>query len=126
MTRKIDNTAIRSNKARRPFGRLAAASALTLGLATPLVGGATAQAASVEAWDQVAACESGGDWQINTGNGYYGGLQFSAQTWSGFGGDEFAPTADQATKEQQIQVAERVLAQQGAGAWPNCGGSVAG
>lgn len=81
-----------------------------------------ANAATEAAWDQVAACESGGNWQINTGNGYYGGVQFSAQTWSGFGGDEFAPTADQATKEQQIQVAERVLAEQGPGAWPNCGG----
>lgn len=85
----------------------------------------SAQAASVAQWDQVAACESGGDWQINTGNGYYGGLQFSDSTWSGFGGQQYAPTADQATKQQQIAVAEQVLAQQGAGAWPNCGGPVA-
>lgn len=84
-----------------------------------------AGAASVEQWDQVAACESGGNWAINTGNGYQGGLQFSQQTWSGFGGDQYAPTADQATKEQQIEIAENVLATQGAGAWPNCGGSVA-
>ena len=84
-----------------------------------------AGAASVEQWDQVAACESGGNWAINTGNGYQGGLQFSQQTWSGFGGDQYAPTADQATKEQQIEIAENVLATQGAGAWPNCGGPVA-
>ena len=76
----------------------------------------------VSAWDQVAQCESGGNWSINTGNGYYGGLQFSQQTWDGFGGQQYAPSADQATKEQQIAVAERVLAQQGPGAWPNCGG----
>lgn len=75
-------------------------------------------------WDQVAACESGGNWQINTGNGYYGGLQFSAETWAGAGGTVYAPTADQATKEQQIEIAENVLAMQGPGAWPNCGGSL--
>lgn len=84
-----------------------------------------AGAAPVSAWDQVAQCESGGNWQINTGNGYYGGLQFSGQTWSGYGGGEFAPTADQATRDQQIRVGERVLAGQGAGAWPNCGGPLA-
>ncbi|NEK85123.1 transglycosylase family protein [Blastococcus saxobsidens] len=72
-------------------------------------------------WDAVARCESGGNWSINTGNGYYGGLQFSASTWTGFGGAEFAPRADLATREQQIAVAERVLAVQGRGAWPTCG-----
>lgn len=93
-------------------------------VAAGLVAGpaAVASAAPVEAWDQVAACESGGNWQTNTGNGYYGGLQFSAETWNGHGGGEYAPTADQATKEQQIDIAERVLASQGPGAWPNCGG----
>ena len=103
---------------------LLAGAALAGGLAA---GGATvaapaATAASPGAWEQVAQCESGGDWHINTGNGYQGGLQFSAQTWSGYGGDEFAVTADQASKEQQIEIGERVLAGQGAGAWPNCGG----
>ena len=72
-------------------------------------------------WDAVAACESGGNWAINTGNGYHGGLQFAPGTWSGHGGGEFAPTADQATREQQIIVAERVLGTQGIGAWPTCG-----
>lgn len=72
-------------------------------------------------WDAVAQCEAGGDWHINTGNGYYGGLQFSASTWTANGGGEFAATADLATREQQIAVAERVLASQGAGAWPHCG-----
>lgn len=81
-----------------------------------------ASAATGSEWNQVAQCESGGNWAINTGNGYHGGLQFAAGTWSGHGGGEFAPTADQATREQQIIVAERVLASQGPGAWPSCGG----
>jgi hypothetical protein len=72
-------------------------------------------------WDAVALCESGGNWSINTGNGYYGGLQFSQQTWEGFGGTAYASRADLATKSEQIAVAERVLAVQGAGAWPTCG-----
>jgi len=80
----------------------------------------TANAAPDSDWDKLAQCEAGGNWGINTGNGYHGGLQFSASTWNGFGGGEFAPTADQATREQQIVVAERVLAAQGWGAWPSC------
>lgn len=75
-------------------------------------------------WDAVAECESGGDWSANTGNGYQGGLQFSDVTWDAMGGEEFAPTADQATREEQIIVAERTLAVQGPGAWPNCGGAL--
>lgn len=72
-------------------------------------------------WDAVAQCESGGNWAINTGNGYYGGLQFHPQTWLGHGGGEFAPRADLATRQEQITVAERVLKTQGIGAWPTCG-----
>jgi multidrug efflux pump subunit AcrA (membrane-fusion protein) len=75
-------------------------------------------------WDAVAQCESGGNWSINTGNGYYGGLQFSQSTWNAFGGAAYAPRADLATKEQQIAVAEKVLAVQGPGAWPTCGRSL--
>ena len=71
-------------------------------------------------WDSIAQCESGGNWAINTGNGYQGGLQFSPSTWAGYGGTEYAATADQATREQQIAVAERVQAAQGWGAWPAC------
>ena len=85
-----------------------------------------AAAAPDSDWDRLAQCESGGDWHINTGNGYQGGLQFNAQTWAANGGTQYAPTADQATREQQIAVAESVLATQGAAAWPNCGGPVAG
>lgn len=77
-------------------------------------------------WDQVARCESGGNWAINTGNGYHGGLQFSPSTWSSNGGGEYAPSAFMATKEQQIAVAERVLARQGKGAWPVCGRGLSG
>jgi resuscitation-promoting factor RpfA len=72
-------------------------------------------------WDSVASCESGGNWSINTGNGFYGGLQFSASTWAAYGGTAYASTASQASKSQQIAVAEKVLAGQGKGAWPNCG-----
>jgi murein DD-endopeptidase MepM/ murein hydrolase activator NlpD len=71
-------------------------------------------------WDALSHCESGGNWSANTGNGYVGGLQFLPQTWSGHGGSEFAPSADLATRDQQIAVAERVLASQGWGAWPAC------
>ncbi|AZA09732.1 resuscitation-promoting factor Rpf1 domain-containing protein [Corynebacterium pseudopelargi] len=83
-----------------------------------------ASAAPDSDWDRLAQCESGGDWNINTGNGYYGGLQFSHGTWVGHGGQEFAPRADLATREQQIVVAERVLANQGWGAWPACSASL--
>jgi cell wall-associated NlpC family hydrolase len=85
-----------------------------------------ASAASHGEWDQVANCESGGNWAINTGNGYQGGLQFAPGTWSANGGGEYAPAAHLATKEQQIAVAERVLAHQGRGAWPVCGGPLSG
>ncbi|WP_172800171.1 transglycosylase family protein, partial [Mycobacterium sp. IS-1556] len=85
-----------------------------------------ANAATDGEWDQVASCESGGNWAINTGNGYQGGLQFSPSTWSGHGGGEYAPAAHLATKEEQIAVAERVLASQGKGAWPSCGGPLSG
>ena len=85
-----------------------------------------AGAATDGEWDQVAGCESGGNWAINTGNGYQGGLQFSSSTWSGHGGGEFAPSAHLATKEEQIAVAERVLGSQGKGAWPTCGGPLSG
>jgi LysM repeat protein len=85
-----------------------------LALATP------AYAASDSTWDALAECESGGDWDINTGNGYYGGVQFSQSTWEGFGGTEYAPRADLASRDQQIAIAERVLAAQGWSAWPTC------
>src|ERR671916_1051784 len=80
-----------------------------------------AQAATTHDWTGVAECESGGDWSINTGNGYYGGLQFAQSTWAAFGGTALAPRADLATPAQQIEIAEKVLVGQGIGAWPTCG-----
>ncbi|MDY6995464.1 MAG: transglycosylase family protein [Actinomycetota bacterium] len=79
----------------------------------------TANADSGVNWDAVAACESGGNWAINTGNGYYGGLQFALGTWHGNGGSGMPHNA---SREEQIRVAENVLQTQGIGAWPTCGG----
>ena len=71
-------------------------------------------------WDSLARCESGGNWAANTGNGYYGGLQFSLSTWLGYGGGQFAYWPYLASREQQIIIAQRVQAGQGWGAWPYC------
>lgn len=107
---KLLNTTIRKTALVVGAGAIAAGG-LT-GLSAP------AQAADKGVWDKVAECESGGDWHINTGNGYYGGLQFSKQTWKAFGG---SGTADDHSKKEQIKVAQKVLKKQGAGAWPTCG-----
>ncbi|TLS43627.1 LysM peptidoglycan-binding domain-containing protein [Streptomyces montanus] len=90
------------------------------GMAMPLVVTGVSHAADVDTWNKVAACESSNNWSINTGNGYYGGLQFSQSTWAAFGGTVYASRADLATKDQQIAVAEKVLKGQGPGAWPTC------
>lgn len=71
-------------------------------------------------WDMLAGCESSGNWAINTGNGFYGGVQFAQSTWEEFGGLAYAPRADLATREQQIEIATAVLAVQGNQAWPDC------
>ncbi|WP_328668013.1 transglycosylase family protein [Streptomyces sp. NBC_00328] len=83
---------------------------------------ATGDAAAADSgvWDRIAQCESGGNWHINTGNGYYGGLQFSAGTWRAYGGTAYAPTADKASRSAQIAVATKVQSAQGWGAWPTC------
>ncbi|MFF8846637.1 transglycosylase family protein [Streptomyces sp. NPDC015127] len=117
---------LRSSKAkhRRPSKavRLAALAGVAgAAIAAPVLGATSASAATASEWDAVAQCESGGNWSINTGNGYYGGLQFSASTWAAYGGTAYASTADQASKAQQIEIAEKVLAGQGKGAWPSCG-----
>ncbi|MGW1196332.1 transglycosylase family protein [Streptomyces sp. NPDC002536] len=91
-------------------------------VAAPLMVATSANAASVSTWDKVAQCESGGDWSINTGNGYYGGLQFSNSSWAAAGGTKYAPRADLASKSQQIATAEKLLAMQGPGAW-GCAGA---
>jgi uncharacterized protein YabE (DUF348 family) len=75
-----------------------------------------------EIWDAISRCEAGGNWAINTGNGYYGGVQFDQSTWERNGGTRFAPRADMATREEQIAVAEVTRARQGWGAWPVCSG----
>ncbi|WP_327136585.1 transglycosylase family protein [Streptomyces sp. NBC_01340] len=90
------------------------------GMALPLIGTSVAHAADVDTWNKVAACESTDNWSINTGNGYYGGLQFTQSTWEAYGGQVYAQRADQATKDQQIAIAEKVLKGQGPGAWPVC------
>ncbi|HEV7627616.1 MAG TPA: transglycosylase family protein [Streptomyces sp.] len=90
-------------------------------VALPMVTAPGAQAASVGTWEKVAQCESSGNWQANTGNGHFGGLQFSESSWKAAGGTEYAPRADQASKEQQIATAEKLLDQQGPGAWACAG-----
>ncbi|WP_018297618.1 resuscitation-promoting factor Rpf1 domain-containing protein [Corynebacterium lubricantis] len=107
-----------SRKSVRPAAKIAAGAAAAIA-ATALMA-PQASAAPDSDWDRLAQCESGGNWAINTGNGYHGGLQFSASTWQAYGGGEFAPYAYQATREQQIYVAEKTLAGQGWGAWPAC------
>jgi LysM repeat protein len=116
-------------KHRRPSktARIATlAGVTTAAVAVPLMGASGASAATTSEWDTVAQCESGGNWSINTGNGYYGGLQFSSSTWAAYGGTSYASSADQASKSQQIAVAEKVLASQGKGAWPSCGVGLSG
>ena len=100
----------------------------TLGLATaPLVAAIPLAAASAlpasaatSAWDRLAGCESGGNWDINTGNGYYGGLQFADGTWDGNGGGKYASRADLATRAEQIVIASKLLNSSGWGPWPAC------
>jgi len=89
-------------------------------LATSVLGAPAAHAATSAQWDRVAACESSGNWHADTGNGYYGGLQFTASTWDAYGGQSYAPLASEASPAEQMTVANRVLASQGWGAWPVC------
>ena len=104
-----------TRKPGRSLARLAVVGAVAAG--APLVLAGTASAAPESAWDKLAQCESGGNWNINTGNGYYGGIQFNASTWKAYGGRGMP---HQASKAEQIAVAEKVLAAQGWNAWPSC------
>ncbi len=114
-------TAEQGNRKRnRVRAAIVAGSAVAVLPVAGLVTATSASAADVSTWDKVAQCESTGNWSINTGNGFYGGLQFTSSTWAAYGGTAYAPQADQATKAQQIAVAEKVLASQGPGAWPVC------
>lgn len=103
-------------------GITAAAVLLAAGVLN-LASGAPAEARG-GAWDRLAGCESGGNWRSDTGNGFSGGLQLAHSTWHSFGGGAYASRAGRATRAQQIQVAERVLARQGWGAWPACSASL--
>ncbi|XVX19689.1 transglycosylase family protein [Actinomycetota bacterium] len=107
-------------RAQRSARRLTLAAVTAAAIGSGTVAAATSADAAETVWDRVANCESSGNWSINTGNGYYGGLQFSAQTWTGFGGGQYAATANRATKAQQIAIAQKVLRVQGPGAWPVC------
>ncbi|MFE1801189.1 transglycosylase family protein [Streptomyces sp. NPDC059517] len=113
MSECADNT----RKARTTAVLAGAALLAPLGL---LAANGNAAAADGGVWDRIAQCESGGNWHINTGNGYYGGLQFSAGSWRAYGGTAYASTADKASRAQQIAVATKVQRAQGWGAWPTC------
>jgi len=109
------------HRAARPgHGRAAAIAVAAASTAVPVLALSPAQAASSAVWDRLADCESGGRWNIDTGNGYYGGLQFAAATWRAYGGTQFAPRADLAARAEQIQVAERLLGRAGWSPWPTC------
>jgi hypothetical protein len=101
---------------RKTFGLATFAGALAVAPMALATG--TANADSGVNWDAVARCESGGNWSIATGNGYYGGLQFTMGTWRANGG---TGSPQHASREEQIRVAENVLRSQGIGAWPVCG-----
>jgi resuscitation-promoting factor RpfB len=87
---------------------------------TPRVSAAPEPTTGAGVWDQIAKCESGGNWHINTGNSFYGGLQFTISTWNAFGGQQYASRADLATKSEQIAIAKKTQASQGWNAWPAC------
>ncbi|MBM0202174.1 transglycosylase family protein [Micromonospora sp. NPDC051227] len=116
-------TSVYTPRHRRVTTRRVAVGTLAVGAVTGAVAlfGPAAPAQAAVNWDAIAKCESGGNWKINTGNGYYGGLQFSQSTWAGYGGKKYAARADLASRGEQIAIAEKVLDGQGIGAWPTCG-----
>ncbi|WP_405010220.1 transglycosylase family protein [Kitasatospora sp. NBC_01539] len=114
---------IGSGRHRRPTQTERAVSAAGVagaGLAIPLLAATSAHAAPVTTWDAVAQCASAGDWSRATGNGSYGGLQLDLDTWVAYGGSSYGASPDHATKDEQIAVAERVLADRGARTWGSC------
>ncbi|MFF1378505.1 transglycosylase family protein [Streptomyces sp. NPDC058308] len=110
----------RHRRPRQAPALIVAAGVTGSAIAIPLLAATSASAASTDTWDKLAQCESGGAWSANPGNGYYGGLQLSQDTWESHGGLDYAPSADQASKSQQISVAEKVLGDRGTAAWPSC------
>ncbi|MET8112891.1 transglycosylase family protein [Streptomyces prasinus] len=111
----------RHRRPRQAPALLVAAGVTGSAIAIPLLGAGAASAADGSTWDKVAECESGGSWSQNSGNGYYGGLQLTQADWEKYGGLDYATSADQASRGQQIAVAEKILADQGVGAWRACG-----
>ncbi|MBK3581231.1 LysM peptidoglycan-binding domain-containing protein [Streptomyces sp. MBT65] len=110
----------RHRRPRQAPALLVAAGVTGSAIAIPLLGAAAANAADGTTWDKVAECESGGSWSENSGNGYYGGLQMSQDEWDKYGGSDYAPSADLASRSQQIAVAEKVLDDKGTSAWTTC------
>ncbi|MGW1029164.1 transglycosylase family protein [Streptomyces sp. NPDC002577] len=110
----------RHRRPRQAPALIVAAGVTGSAIAIPLLGATSAVAADTTTWDHLAECESGGAWSANEGNGYYGGLQLTQETWENHGGLDYAPSADQASRSQQIAVAEKVLADEGPKAWPTC------
>ncbi|MFF7737987.1 transglycosylase family protein [Streptomyces sp. NPDC007984] len=111
----------RHRRPRQAPALLVAAGVTGSAIAIPLLGASGASAADGTTWDRVADCETGGAWSQNSGNGYYGGLQLSQADWENHGGLDYAASADLASRSQQIAVAEKILAEQGVGAWRTCG-----
>ena len=104
---------------------LLSAAALTATTLVPIAAlDAPAHAATIRTWERLAHCESGGRWHINTGNGYYGGLQISSSTWRAYGGRHFSRLPSRATKLEQIRIGERIKRGQGWRAWPACSARV--
>ncbi|MEV7785060.1 transglycosylase family protein [Streptomyces sp. NPDC088106] len=111
----------RHRRPRQAPALLVAAGVTGSAIAIPLLGAGSAGAADGLNWDRVAECESGGSWSQNSGNGFYGGLQLTQADWEKYGGLDYASSPDQASRGQQISVAEKILADQGVGAWRTCG-----
>ncbi|MEU4795091.1 transglycosylase family protein [Streptomyces sp. NPDC023327] len=111
----------RHRRPRQAPALIVAAGVTGSAIAIPLLGATSASAAETVTWDKLAECESGGEWSADPGNGYYGGLQLSQEAWEQHGGLNYAPSADEASKSQQIAVAEDILDAKGPKAWPSCG-----
>jgi hypothetical protein len=111
----------RHRRPRQAPALIVAAGVTGSAIAIPLLGATSASAADGTTWDRVAECESAGQWSADSGNGYYGGLQLSQADWEKYGGLDYAPSADEASRSQQIAIAEQLLDDQGLTPWPTCG-----
>lgn len=111
----------RHRRPRQAPALIVAAGVTGSAIAIPLLGATSASAADATTWDRVAECETGAAWSDNTGDGYYGGLHVTQWDWENYGGLEYAPSADQASRSQQIAVAEKILDGRGLVVWPTCG-----